>query len=78
MTDKPHETHNRLAQEFVMKVVRETKTDSEMMVVIESVIFATMLVLAKVHKMSPGGSIEMVEMAMHQATERFASELAKQ
>lgn len=68
------ETHNRLAHEFVMKVVKETKSQSELMVVVESAIFAAMLVLQRVYGLSPAGSVEMVEAAIQQATDRLAAQ----
>lgn len=68
----PSDTHNRLAHEFVMKVVRETKSHSELMVVIESAVLAAMLVSKKVHGLSAAGSVEMIEAAIQQATHRFA------
>lgn len=64
--------HNQLANDFVMKVAGETKTQSEMMVVIESIILGTMLVLHKRDGLAKSGAVEMVEMAISQATERFS------
>lgn len=64
--------HNQLAHEFVMKVVRKTKSHAELMVVVESAIFAVMLASHKVYGFSPAGSAEMVEAAIHRATDRFA------
>lgn len=65
------ERHNRLAREFVMKAGHETATYSELMVVIESTIFATMLLMQKLHGLTAEVSAEMVESAVHRATERF-------
>ena len=67
------EDHNRLAREFVMKVAGATTTDSEMMVVLESAILAAMLILAKRSKHPARYAVEMVEIAVQQATERFAA-----
>lgn len=63
--------HNRLAHDFVMKVVAETKTHSELMVVVESAVLAAMMVSQRVYGFSPSGSVEMIETAVQQATERF-------
>ena len=65
------DTHNRLSHEFVMKVVSTTNNHSEMMVVIESAILAAMLVSERVYRIPPAGCVEMVEMAIQQATDRF-------
>lgn len=69
--------HNRLSHEFVMKVVSATETHSEMMVVIESAILAAMLVSESVYRMKPAACVEMVEMAVQQAIDRFAAREAK-
>lgn len=68
--------HNQLATEFVMKVVRETSSHSELMVVVESAILAAMLVSKKVHGLTAAGSVETIEAAIQQATHRF-SEMEK-
>ena len=68
--------HNQLATEFVMKVVRETSSHSELMVVVESAILAAMLVSKKVHGLTAAGSVEMIEAAIQQAKHRF-SEMEK-
>lgn len=65
--------HNRLAREFVMKVAAETKSHSELMVVIESTVLAAMLISQRAYGLSPSASVEMVEMAVQQATERFTA-----
>lgn len=64
--------HNRLAHDFVMKVVAETKEHSDLMVVVESAILAAMIVSRRVYGLSPATSVEMVEMAIQQATYRFS------
>ncbi len=63
-----------MAQEFVLNVVAQTKSHSELMVVIESAIFATMLVSQRVYRLSPAAGVEMVEAAIQRATERFAAQ----
>lgn len=69
-----HEKHNELARDFVIRVVRETKSHSELMVVLESVLLSAMLVSRKVYGLSPAGSVEMIETAVTQATERLAKQ----
>ncbi|WP_054308956.1 hypothetical protein [Mesorhizobium sp. 1M-11] len=71
------ETHNRLAGMFVDTVAGQTSDHSELMVVIESTILATMLISRRVYGLSPEGCVEMVEMAIQQATDRFAANKAK-
>lgn len=66
------EKHNQLARDFVMKVAGQTRTETEMMVVLESSILAAMLILTARHGLKPAGAVEMVEMAVQQATDRFA------
>lgn len=66
--------HNRLGREFVMKAGRETADYASLLVVIESVIFATMLLLCRLYHFSPSSSTAMVEMAFQRATERFAEQ----
>lgn len=67
----PSDKHNDLAREFVMKVAGETRTHSEMMVVVESVILATMLVTTRRDGFAPKQAAEFVESAVQAATERF-------
>lgn len=69
----PAEKHNQLASEFVLKVVRETKTPGDLMVVVESAVAAAMMSLHRLHGVSPAACVEMVELAIQQATERFAA-----
>lgn len=53
MTDSPSNRHNRLAAEFVQKVGRETSNGAELMVVVESTMLASMLLLVKVYGTDP-------------------------
>ena len=77
MSEAPHERHNRLAREFVMTVIRDVVAGgggtSEMMVVVESAIFAAMAVMADGFGLSRASAVEHVEMAVQQATDRFAA-----
>ena len=68
------DVHDRLAREFVMKVAAETKDFAELMVVIESAVTASMVLLVRVHGFTPGNAAEMVEAAIGQAMERFAAQ----
>jgi hypothetical protein len=69
----PSENHNRLAHEFVMKVVRETRSHSELMVVVESAVLSAMLVSREVYRLPSAVCVEMIEMAIQQATVRFSA-----
>lgn len=73
----PAENLNRLAREFVIKVVRETRSHSELMVVVESAVLSAMLVSRKVYSLPPAGCVEMIEMAVQQATARFSAMVAR-
>lgn len=64
--------HDKLARDFVMNVVRETESYSDLMVVVESSILATLMVLNRQYDFSRQHSVEMVEVAIQQATARFA------
>lgn len=68
-TDK----HNRLAREFVMRVAAETNSYSEMLVVVESMILASLLLLHRRNGFKPATSTEMIESAVLAATERFTA-----
>ena len=66
--------HNELAREFLMKVVRETKSHSELMVVVETILVAAMKVTTGLYGFKPPAAVEFVEMAVQQATDRFAKD----
>lgn len=70
----PSETHNQLAHDFVMKVAASTKTHAELMVVVESALLAVMLISHRAYGFAPAGAVEMVDMAVQQATDRFAAQ----
>jgi hypothetical protein len=63
--------HNALAREFVLKVVSETNDIAELMVVMESSIFATLLTAEKLYGLSQKDSIDMLKTAMREATRRY-------
>ncbi len=68
------ERHNQLVQEFVMKAGRATANQSELMVVLESTILASMLLLSKVHGVRPSVAAGLVEAAVQRGVERFAEQ----
>lgn len=72
MSFNKSEKHNQLAQEFVQKVGRETDTMPELMVVTESLILSSMLMLIRVHGFAPSAASMIMESALQRATERLA------
>lgn len=70
----PSERHNRLATEFVQMAGRQTDNGAELMVVVESTMLASLLLLVKVYDTSPSAASAMMESALHKATERFAEQ----
>lgn len=71
------EIHNELGRTFVSVVGRNTSNPAELMVVLESALLATMLLLNRAHGVSPAASVEFIELAIHRATERFTKGLSK-
>lgn len=67
--------HNALTREFVLKITRQTENVSELMVILESTIFATMLIAQRAYGHSPAVAAGLVEAAVHRATERFTAEV---
>lgn len=67
-----YDRHNQLATEFVQTAGRNTSTDAELMVVVESTLLASMLLLVKLYGMAPPHASMMMEAALQNATERFA------
>jgi hypothetical protein len=63
--------HNDLGREFVEKAGRETSSFSELLVVVESAILATMLLLTKRDGIAPRDAAVLVDEAVKAATERF-------
>jgi hypothetical protein len=68
----PSERHNKLAAEFVQMAGRNTANGAELMVVVESTMLASLLLLVKAYDTSPSAASAMMEAALHAATERFA------
>lgn len=73
MADDAYARHNALTREFVAKIAGQAKSHSEMMVVVESMILGAMLIATRAHSLSPSATVEMIDMAVQQATERFAA-----
>lgn len=69
-----HETHNDLTQEWILKVIGQTKTDTEAMVIVESALLGAMLLLVKKHGTKPKTAVAFVEAAVQQAIVRFTQE----
>ena len=67
------EIHNALARKFVLEIAGETDGPSGLMVVIESTIMGTMMLLSRRDGLSPSASAEMVESAIARAMERFVA-----
>lgn len=62
-----HERHNALAREFVDKVLRETRTEAECMVVLESILLAAMLF----HRPEPRHAGEFLDTMTMRVLERM-------
>ena len=72
MADSSSDRHSQLTSEFITKVAGNTRSQSEMMVVVESMILGAMLISTRAHGLRPAASVEMIETAVQRATERFA------
>lgn len=72
MKESPNERHNRLATEFVQMAGREVKDFEELMILVESTMVASLGLLTKQHRMPPAQASAMMEMALQEATVRFA------
>lgn len=62
-----HERHNQLAHEFVFKVLRETATEAECMVVLETILLAAMLY----HRPNPQQASEFLDVLTMHVIERM-------
>ena len=63
--------HNQLAKEFVQMAGIETRSQEELLVVIESSILATMHLLTKMYGVKKSHASIFLESALQNATERF-------
>jgi len=72
MSESPSEKHNRLSREFVMMAGTETKSYSELLVVAESTMLATMMLLVKLYGIQPTHASTYLESALHEATKRYS------
>jgi len=66
------ENHNRLAREFVQLVGTETHSGPELMVVMESAMLGTMLLLVRLYGVKPTDASIYLEAALQRATERYS------
>lgn len=66
------DTHNRLAREFVTMAGTHTHSRSELLVVVESALLASMHLLVKLYDESPAHASIYLETALQAATERYA------
>ena len=64
--------HDELANVFVQLAGRRTGSSAELLVLIESTMVATLLLLTRLHKVQPDHASIMLEAALQRATERFA------
>ena len=81
MKETPSEYHNRLAKAFVdtvaKSVVAHGASDSEFLVIVESVLYASLLILTKQYRIEPRIAAFLVEAATEAATERLMAEQQK-
>jgi hypothetical protein len=74
--ESPSDRHNRLTHAFVTTVTREVMLDggkeSELMIILESLIMGVMLVNVRVFGLKPHAASGLAEAAMQRAIERFA------
>lgn len=72
MPNKPTDLHNRLARGFVIEVAAQTDNQAQMMVVLESVIFASLLILTERDGMTPQAATVMMDECAQEAGRRLA------
>lgn len=72
MSESPSDKHNRLARDFVMTAGKETESYSELLVVVESTMLASLQLLTKLYGKSPAHASIFMEAALQRATERFS------
>jgi hypothetical protein len=66
------ETHNRLAKEFVMMAGQQTHSQEELLVVVESMMLASLHLLTKLYRVQPSHASVFLEAALNRATERYS------
>ena len=78
MPESSCERHNRLAHEFSTKTIRELvdagDNFADLMILVETIMVASMMVNAKIFKVSDRACVELLESAVLRATERFIAE----
>lgn len=67
--------HNALVRGIVRQMGTETKSSSELMVVIESILTGAMMLNAKLYGAPPHVASGFVEAAVQRAIERFSAEM---
>jgi hypothetical protein len=73
--------HNTITKAFVHSLrplLTKPQAPAEVMVVYESVTMAIMLLLTEIYRMKPDAAAEYVEVALQEATRRFAAENNKE
>lgn len=68
----PHEKHNELAKQFVTMAGTQTKSQDELLVVVESALLASMHLLVRLYGAKPRNASILLEAALQNATERFS------
>lgn len=64
--------HNDLTKEVIGLIGGRTRTMPELMVVVESLLLATMLLLVRLYGKRPSDASALVEASLQRANERFA------
>lgn len=66
------EVHNKLARDFVAMAGTQTNNREELLVVVESVMLASLHLMVKLHGAKPAHASTLLEAALQNATERFS------
>lgn len=73
----PADRHNALVYRFVLRVLGETRSSDEIMVVLESTVAAAMIGAHRLHGVTPQAASALVEAALHRAMERVAEQVSR-
>lgn len=71
MTEKAQRM-NALRDEFIKKIIAETSTPNELMWFMETIMVCAMLRMTRIYGVPEKGSVQWVETALQQATDKFA------
>ena len=74
----PSELHNKMTAGFIHSVGVGCQSDTEVMVVLESILLGAMLLNVKRFGVSPLAAAAMMEEAVHQALARFTKQMGAQ